>query len=123
MTGILVIDDEPQLRELLRRQLEEAGFAVVTAANGEEGLAVFRRRPVPIVLTDLLMHHGDGLTVIRTLCEAAPATAIIAMTGGNRDFQPNHLMEVATFDGADLLLHKPFTSQELLAAVDRAAAL
>ncbi len=107
---VLVIEDEPQIADLLRRGLIYEGYAVEVALDGETGLAAARDRPPQIVLLDLLLPGIDGLSVCRRL-RAADDTPILILTA--KDAVPDR---VAGLDaGADDYLVKPFSFDELLA--------
>jgi two-component system, OmpR family, response regulator MprA len=109
---ILVIEDEPQIADLLRRGLIYEGYAAEVAPDGETGLAVARERPPDVVLLDLMLPGIDGLTVCRRL-RAAGDTPILILTA--KDAVPDR---VAGLDaGADDYLVKPFSFDELLARV------
>ena len=114
--SILLIDDNDQIRALLRRVLEEAGYFVIDAANGREGLQQFRQTPVALVITDLLMPDSDGLEVTMTLRRESPHVKIIALTGGAGE--PN-LLQVAKLLGAHRTMKKPLEMTELLKAVQQ----
>jgi CheY-like chemotaxis protein len=64
MSRILIIDDEPSVRTMLRRVLEQAGHIVLEASNGHEGMALWRRERTDVVVTDLYMPETDGIEVI-----------------------------------------------------------
>lgn len=114
MATILIIDDEEPIRRFLRRGLEEAGYAVVDASSGHEGLTQYRGSPTDLVITDLLTPEQDGLESILILRREYPEAKIIAMTGGTGQ---NNFLDVATVLGARLTLAKPFELDDLLAAV------
>ena len=114
--SILLIDDNDQIRALLRRILEEAGCFVMDAANGREGLRQFRHTPVDLVITDLLMPDSDGLEVTMALRHESPHVRIIALTGG--EGEPN-LLKVAKLLGAHLTMKKPLEMTEFLKAVQQ----
>lgn len=114
--SILLIDDNDQIRALLRRVLEEAGYCVMDAANGHEGLRQFRQNPVALVITDLLMPDSDGLEVTMTLRRESPHVKIIALTGGVGNL---NLLEVAKLLGAHRTMKKPIEMAELLETVQQ----
>ena len=114
--SILLIDDNDQIRVLLRRGLEEAGNFVMDAANGREGLRQFRQTPVALVITDLLMPDSDGLEVTMTLRRESPHVKIIALTGGVGNL---NLLEVAKLLGAHRTMMKPIEIAELLDVVQQ----
>ena len=88
MASILIIDDEPLIRSICQEILEQAGYDVLLACNGREGLQLFRRTPANLVITDVFMPERDGLEVIMTLHRESPTVPIIAFTGKGmgRDF-------------------------------------
>ncbi|GIX49050.1 MAG: transcriptional regulator [Candidatus Tectimicrobiota bacterium] len=116
MTRILVIDDEDQMRGMLRQALERAGYEVEEARNGREGLWRYRQAPVPLIITDILMPEKEGLEIIRALRREYPDVKIIAISGGGRTGNLNFL-DIAAKLGAHRTLQKPFGLRELLQAV------
>lgn len=78
---ILVIDDEAALRRGLRAYFEDAGYVIIEAGNGRDGLAAFREKKTDIVLCDLMMPEVNGFDVIKSVVEEAPDTPIIAISG------------------------------------------
>lgn len=80
---VLVVDDEASLRDSLRRHLETAGYSVVTASNGAEGLRVFsgHQEEIRAALVDLMMPVMNGATLIRAIRVLAPDLVVIGMTG------------------------------------------
>ncbi len=115
---VLVIDDSPVARVALRGMLEVAGFAVLEAGDGREGLSSYRRKGADVVLCDLFMPDLDGMQVIRQLREESPDVKIIAMSGGGANGNLNQL-PLALRIGADEILFKPFGRAALLAAIDQ----
>jgi CheY-like chemotaxis protein len=116
VTRILVIDDEEQPRRMLRSVLERAGYEVIEARDGNEGLQRFREAPTDVIITDLLMPEKEGLETIMDARREFPEVKIIAMSGGGRAGNLNFL-EIARRLGAQRTLSKPFELQVLLAAV------
>jgi two-component system response regulator (stage 0 sporulation protein F) len=112
--SILIIDDEEQIRSFFRRALEEAGYWVIEARDGREGLRQLGRVPVDLVITDLLMPDMDGLEVTIALQRSQAKTKVIAVTGGTgmRDFRA-----AAELLGAHRTLTKPVAVKDLLEAV------
>jgi DNA-binding response OmpR family regulator len=116
MARILVIDDEVQLRAVVRRILERAGHEVVEASDGEAGLKLHREHGADLVLLDIFMPGRDGIEMIRDLRAEAPRTKIIVMSGGGRRGNLD-LLDDARLLGASRALRKPFELAELLALV------
>ena len=115
--SILVVDDEPGIRDLLSMMLEVAGHSVVTAEDGLQAPKVLASTPVDIVITDLLMPERDGLEFITEVRKKYPNLKIIAMSGGGHIARDSYLRIAKNF-GAHLLLEKPFTQAGVLAAVE-----
>ncbi|BFU46213.1 response regulator [Krasilnikovia sp. MM14-A1004] len=109
MGRILVVDDEPDLRFLLRHVLASAGHEVTDAGDGAIALACVHESPPDLVVTDMMMPVMGGVEFIRRL-RADPATAAIPVLAVTGDL---HLAR-----GADAMLAKPWQRAELLAAVD-----
>ncbi|HEU5091875.1 MAG TPA: response regulator [Nitrospira sp.] len=116
MASILVIDDEDSLRAALRRNLQKAGYHVIEANEGRQGLQQLASFPVNLVLIDIFMPGKEGLETIRELRRSYPNIPVIAMSGGGSKGMAD-VLGVATLLGARRTLLKPFTGQELLEAV------
>ncbi|MFZ2961281.1 MAG: response regulator [Candidatus Ozemobacteraceae bacterium] len=116
MARILIIDDEDQIRKLLRQILEGAGHTVIDAADGRTGGNLFRQEPADLVITDIFMPEMGGIETIHDLRREFPGVKIIAISGGARggsfDFLP-----VAESFGARRTVSKPFTREEILTAI------
>ena len=111
---LLVVDDDPDVRDSLRRALGYAGYAVATAANGADALASVSRSPVDLIILDVLMPMLDGFDTCRALRERGNATPVIVHTA--RDAVDDRVAGLEA--GADDYLVKPFALRELLARVN-----
>jgi CheY-like chemotaxis protein len=118
MALVLVIDDEPKMRQMVRRVLSLAGHSVVEADDGAAALRHMQREAPAVVLTDILMPGTEGIETIFEVRRAAPKTRIIAMSGGGRAGNLDFL-RLAERAGADAVLAKPFRAAELTATIDR----
>jgi DNA-binding NtrC family response regulator len=107
---VLLVDDEPDLRELLEEQLREAGHRLETAADGLEGMDHLRRRVFDVVICDVRLPKIDGLTLLRHVRKAAPSTDVILMTAYADVSQAVSALKEGAFD----YLTKPFDVDELL---------
>ncbi len=112
-TRILVVDDDPKIRTVVRRGLAYEGYRVVEAASGEEGLEKAREHLPALVVLDIMMPGIDGLEVTRRLRAAGDEVAILMLTA--RDEVKDRVEGLET--GADDYLVKPFSFEELLARV------
>ena len=115
MPRILLIDDNLEVRSLLRLQLEGAGHQILEAAEGDEALRLFRREPADLVLCDLFMPGKEGLETIRELRRTS-RVPIVAMTGDGPSYGTG-MLGLAEKLGADKTLIKPFDTDTLLEAV------
>ena len=127
MARILIIDDEPDVRDSMELILTEAGHAVVTAVDGASGLEACRRSKPDLVLTDIVMPHAHGFDVIGHLRSESPTVRIIAISGGGnfaaQAYRPesvttNAYLAAALEMGADAILKKPFNRRQLVEAID-----
>jgi CheY-like chemotaxis protein len=116
MPRVLVIDDDDQLRRLLRLMLEREGYEVWDAPNGKEGLKRVHEAPMDLVITDLIMPEKEGIETIRELLREFPNMKIIAMSGGGQ-VGPETYLQIAEKFGAHRTLVKPFDKNELITAV------
>jgi CheY-like chemotaxis protein len=117
---ILVIDDDPEIREFICEVVAQAGFATVTASDGEEGLALAKARRPALIVTDVMMQVMDGYTALTRL-RGHPATRdipVIILTG-----QEEPIYRTLSFGvGAVAHLMKPFSPAVLTDTVRRVLA-
>ncbi len=112
----LVIDDDVSLLELLKFQLEEKGFEVLTADKGQTGLELIRENELDIILTDLNMPGMNGIEMVKQAKEISPNTEIIMITG---EGSTEKAIE-ATKAGAFYYVEKPLEFEELLLLIGKA---
>lgn len=109
---ILVVDDEPQLRRVMRAALSAHGYAVMDARNGEEALVKLREEPADLVLLDLNMPGIDGMETCRVIRSASRVPIVVLSV------RSSHRDKVKALDvGADDYVTKPFDMEELLARI------
>jgi CheY-like chemotaxis protein len=120
---VLVIDDNADIRDMVRTVLVHAGYEVVAAADGAGGLQEQRSQPSDLVITDIFMPQQDGIETIGLLKKEFPETLIIAMSGGSKLTRPGSVdyLETARKFGAVQVLRKPFDIDELLTVVREVA--
>ncbi len=116
MERILIIDDEPQIRSMLRLMLERDGYEVVEAPDGIEGIRAYRQKPADLIITDLIMPNKDGIGMIIELQKEFPDVRIIAMSGGGLN-KPDGYLKGAKKLGAAYTLTKPIDREKMLRAV------
>jgi two-component system phosphate regulon response regulator PhoB len=112
---VLVIDDEPDLIELVRYNLDKEGFDVVASSDGESGLEIARRRTPDLIVLDLMMPGMDGLSVCRALRgdERTSRIPLIMLTA--RAAETDRVVGLEM--GADDYVTKPFSPRELVARI------
>jgi two-component system chemotaxis response regulator CheY len=114
MPSVLVVDDQDQVRQLIRETLEQAGYEVEEARDGKEGLERYRMKVVDLVIMDILMPDQDGLEGIMVLRREFPDSRVIAMTGGSEVVGFGNVLDIAKMLGARRTLQKPFDLKVLL---------
>lgn len=115
--SVLLVEDEPVIRELVRSMLTDGPVQVECAANGMEGLKLAKSQPFDLFLLDVVIPQMDGLTLCRML-KADPQTAKVPLYMLTAK-QKKADVEEATKAGADGYIHKPFRGAELIELVER----
>jgi len=113
MPRILVVDDEEQVRRVLRLVLERAGYEVDTASDGNEAVASFDPARHDVVITDIVMPEKEGIETIQELRQKCAGVKIIAISGGGR-VSPEEYLEWAKRFGVHCTYTKPINRDELL---------
>lgn len=117
MKRILIIDENTQLRQLLRQILEQEGYEVIDAKDGKEGTKLYRQTPTDLVITGVVMPEKDGIEILRELKRDFPDVKIIATSGGSRTIAAKYCLSAMTALGAERIFTKPFGRKEMLDAV------
>ena len=117
MAGILIVEDDKDLREMLKISLLMRKYTVLEASDGKEALIKFRPGVTDMVITDLIMPDEDGLKVIMKIKEIKPSIKIIAISGGGKA-GPGNYLNLAKALGADEIFHKPFSINEMIKKID-----
>lgn len=117
MARILIIDDEENVREVLRRILGAAGHEILEAANGGDGIEISKSETPDLVITDIFMPEVKGLETLRVIKQNHPDQKIIVISGGGKSGY-HDVLDAALSLGATEQIAKPFSPRELLAKVD-----
>ncbi len=117
MACILVVEDDKDLREMLKASLIKRKYMVLEASNGKEALIRFNPAITDLIITDLIMPDEDGLKVIMKIKSIKPSIRIIAISGGGKAGPVNYLNMAKTL-GADEIFPKPFSLADLLKKID-----
>jgi len=113
---ILIMDDDRQIRDMIRAVIEREGHVALEASDGKQGVRLCRRESVDLVITDIFMPETDGLQAIREIRQDSPGTKIIAISGGGETVAGDFLSHAQLF-GADLAFSKPLSLADLAGAV------
>ncbi len=117
MPGILIVEDENDLREMLKVSLIRKKYTVLEAENGKDAIIHFKPAVTDLVITDLIMPEEDGLKVIMKLREVKPSLKIIAISGGGKA-GPASYLNLAKALGADAVYSKPFSVNEMIRKIE-----
>lgn len=110
---VLVVDDEAEVRRVVRDVLEQGGYRVYDASDGKQALAQFQDKPIDVMLTDLAASDKEGIGPTQKLREQFPNVKIVIMSGASQA----KILEVAGKVGAEATLQKPIQSEQLLKTI------
>ena len=113
---ILVVDDDESLRRITQLQLEEAGYAVLTASSGDRALQAIEEEAPALVITDLKMPGLSGLEVLKKVRESYPQTTVVMITAFGTVQTAVEAMKAGAYD----YITKPIDYEELVLVVNRA---
>ena len=113
MAKILVVDDEPRIRDLIREHLQFAGFTCAEAGDGTAALAALAQGGIDLVILDIMMPFMDGMTCLREMRARKLNTPVIMLTARSEEYDKLAGLE----GGADDYVVKPFSPRELVARV------
>lgn len=113
MAKILIVDDEPRIRELIREHLQHDGFACEEATDGSAALATLAVGGIDLVILDIMMPFVDGMTCLREMRKRHIDTPVIMLTARGEEYDKLAGLE----NGADDYVVKPFSPRELVARV------
>lgn len=113
---VLVVDDEPMIRDLVKEILERQGYSVLTAASGVEAVSIYQQNAgrIGLVLLDMVMPHMNGREVFQRLRDINPGVRIVVSSGYSHDRDADYLLE----QGAVGFVQKPYRRPDLLRAVE-----
>jgi len=122
MAQILIIDDDDQLRRMMRQMLEGAGHTVTEAEDGRRGCEAFKTDPSDLVVTNLFMPERDGLEVIKAVRAVWAEVPIVLVSGAAAPGAPSttyasNMFRIAEKFGASRILQKPFDRDALVGTV------
>jgi CheY-like chemotaxis protein len=115
MANVLVIDDDPGIRDLLEGALADRQHHVISAANGRDGVQLCSAHPPDLVITDIMLPEQDGLEILVYLRGTNPHLPVIAISGAAPEW---NYLQIARKLGARATLQKPFRIDALQQLVD-----
>jgi CheY-like chemotaxis protein len=118
MPGVLIVEDDKEVREMLKLSLLRRNFIVLEAENGKAAISHFKPLITDVVVTDLIMPEEDGLKVVIKLRELKPSIKIIAISGGGK-VGPGSYLNLAKALGADAIFSKPFSINDLVIKIEQ----
>jgi DNA-binding response OmpR family regulator len=116
MPMILIVDDDPMVRETIKHILISEDYEVAIAQDGRQAVDVFRKSPVDLVVTDIIMPEKDGIEVIKEIRALQQDVRVLAISGGGRIGNTDFL-KIAEKLGAFAVLAKPFDPDEFIEKV------
>ncbi|MCM3716368.1 response regulator transcription factor [Halalkalibacter oceani] len=111
--NILVVDNEEEIRDILKLHLENAGMQVIEAESGQQALSVLERSSIDLIVLDLMMEHMDGWEVLNHLTQHGLKTPVIVLSA--RQLEADKIETLGL--GADDYVTKPFSPGELIARI------
>ena len=115
---LLIVEDDPEMRDLLRKVLEKEGYRISVAGDGREATTSLSRKPFDLVVTDLLMPDDGGLELLRAIRQTHPTLPVIIITAFGDWGSYSRALEL----GAAAFISKPLKMAELIAAIQTALA-
>ncbi len=120
-THLLLVDDDPDFRDALGKQLVHAGYTVALAGDGNEAIDWLRQETPDLVILDIVMPNKEGLETISALRRSHPKLPVIAISGGGR-IDARDYLHLAENLGAVAVLAKPFPFTDLVKQITKALA-
>lgn len=117
MARVLLVEDDAQVRLMLRMTLERAGYEIEEACDGKQAVRSHRRSPADLIITDIVMPEQEGIETIMQIRQSSPAVPIIAISGGGHE-TPEKYLKLARSLGATRTFAKPVDREEMLCAVE-----
>jgi DNA-binding NtrC family response regulator len=117
MANILLVEDDELVRDMLTQVLQRSSHYVISAANGQEALALLKKQDPDIMVTDIIMPKMSGITLISEVKNKHPHMEIITISGGGR-LDPTGYLDLSESLGAGASFEKPVDRSALLMAID-----
>ena len=118
-SSVLIVDDDPALRETLRRMVESVGYDVACVGDAQAAIAAIAAQAPDIIISDIYMPMGDGFELLNWLRNNMVSIPVIAMSGSSSNSLDYDQLSVAEHLGAAAVLDKPFRQSKLVETIDR----
>jgi len=118
-SSVLIVDDDPALRDTLRRMVESVGYDVACVEDARAAIAAIGARAPDIIITDIYMPTGDGFELLNWLRNNGIRIPVIAMSGSTSGSGEYDQLSVAEHLGAAAVIDKPFRQSKLVETIDR----
>lgn len=115
---ILIIDDDVQFTQMLKKTITRHGYSVITATDGETGIMLYRKSPTDLVITDIILDKKQGIEIIQDLKKEFPDIKIIAISGGGY-MEPELFLKFAADFGAEYTFRKPIDRKQLMDTIEK----
>lgn len=119
MARILVIDDDSEMRLMLREMFARQGYDIDTASDGDTGLKLYRENPFDLVITDIIMPNKEGFEMVFELQRDFPDAKVIVISGGGRGKAQDYLESIKKISVVKCTFTKPFGQDEILKVVKK----
>ena len=116
---ILIVDDEVPVRKMIHKIIEPNGYDVLEAENGIEAEKIVNASNIDLLITDIVMPGMHGLDLIMSVKKSNPELPVIAISGGGGIAGRFDYLEIASMVGAENIIRKPFSKDELLTLVEK----
>lgn len=117
MARILIVEDNLEMLEILRRALLTEDHEVFVASGGQAGLDEYNKHQFDLVVTDIVMPDVSGLDFVKAVRKIDKVTKIMAISGGGGEMEAAYALNVANIYGADVEIYKPFSLEEFMEMV------
>ncbi len=117
MARIQIIDDDQQVRETLRVLLEHAGYFVEEAANGNDGVELYRQQPADLIIADIHMPGKNGIELIQEIQQIDPAVKVIVLSGGGEFLPKDKLYMMEVLQSVKAQFEKPLDTEKFIKVV------
>ena len=111
---VLIVDDQVELCDILAEDLDYRGYTTLTAHSGNKAFEIYKEKHIDILLSDIKMPDGDGLELVRYICNFAKRTPVLILMTGYADVRDQDILDM----GVEKIYYKPVDMDELIDDID-----